>query len=101
ARGGPGCVQAADGIRVFHVTGVQTCALPIWALDDSNGIAESRGSDYFVDILSEFIATGGVRTGVVGGAVSELFDARAMVDFGVEWMERNLGERKQPNLSYP
>src|SRR5690606_40389837 len=23
--------QAEDGIRVFHVTGVQTCALPIWA----------------------------------------------------------------------
>src|SRR5690606_39363621 len=27
-------IQAADGIRDFHVTGVQTCALPIlvWAL---------------------------------------------------------------------
>src|SRR5690606_39858894 len=24
--------QADDGIRVFHVTGVQTCALPIWVL---------------------------------------------------------------------
>src|SRR5690606_40884346 len=23
------CFQAEDGIRVFHVTGVQTCALPI------------------------------------------------------------------------
>src|SRR5690606_41057552 len=23
------CVQAEDGIRDFHVTGVQTCALPI------------------------------------------------------------------------
>src|SRR5436309_7806739 len=23
--------QAEDGIRIFHVTGVQTCALPIWA----------------------------------------------------------------------
>src|SRR5690606_40114253 len=22
-----------DGIRDFHVTGVQTCALPIWSLD--------------------------------------------------------------------
>src|SRR5690606_41133669 len=22
--------QAEDGIRLFHVTGVQTCALPIW-----------------------------------------------------------------------
>src|SRR5690606_40098170 len=24
-------LQAEDGIRVFQVTGVQTCALPIWA----------------------------------------------------------------------
>src|SRR5690606_39492415 len=27
--------QAEDGIRDFHVTGVQTCALPIWAMMDS------------------------------------------------------------------
>src|SRR5690606_39477618 len=26
--------QAEDGIRDFHVTGVQTCALPIYAFDD-------------------------------------------------------------------
>src|SRR5690606_40541748 len=26
--------QAEDGIRDFHVTGVQTCALPIWATAD-------------------------------------------------------------------
>src|SRR5690606_39513504 len=26
--------QAEDGIRDFHVTGVQTCALPIWILVD-------------------------------------------------------------------
>src|SRR5690606_40484184 len=25
--------QAEDGIRDFHVTGVQTCALPIWSTD--------------------------------------------------------------------
>src|SRR5690606_40515891 len=25
------CYQAEDAIRDFHVTGVQTCALPIWA----------------------------------------------------------------------
>src|SRR5690606_39636541 len=24
--------QAEDGIRAFHVTGVQTCALPIWSI---------------------------------------------------------------------
>src|SRR5690606_39736991 len=27
-------VHAEDGIRDFHVTGVQTCALPIWKRDD-------------------------------------------------------------------
>src|SRR5690606_40594737 len=25
------CFHADDGILVFHVTGVQTCALPIWS----------------------------------------------------------------------
>src|SRR5690606_39664407 len=29
-------VQADDGIRDFHVTGVQTCALPIYLLDASD-----------------------------------------------------------------
>src|SRR5690606_11756796 len=32
--------QAEDGIRDFHVTGVQTCALPIWT-----GTAPSSGTD--------------------------------------------------------
>src|SRR5690349_24980393 len=27
--------QAEDGIRVLYVTGVQTCALPIWLGDDA------------------------------------------------------------------
>src|SRR5690606_41044191 len=38
---------AEDGIRDFHVTGVQTCALPIWGgVDDPWGfkpIAHERG----------------------------------------------------------
>src|SRR5436309_1577020 len=29
--------QAEDGIRDFHVTGVQTCALPIWIMDLAAG----------------------------------------------------------------
>src|SRR5690606_40191637 len=32
--------QAEDGIRAFHVTGVQTCALPIWFL--FSGAAEAE-----------------------------------------------------------
>src|SRR5207302_2729604 len=34
--------QAEDGIRAFHVTGVQTCALPIFA-DQSSACSERRG----------------------------------------------------------
>src|SRR5207302_7877563 len=30
-----------DGIRDFHVTGVQTCALPIWLLE-ANGHADNH-----------------------------------------------------------
>src|SRR5690606_41080165 len=36
--------QAEDGIRDFHVTGVQTCALPIWArAAGGGGRAVGRG----------------------------------------------------------
>src|SRR5690606_40234776 len=40
--------QAEDGIRDFHVTGVQTCALPIcrWT-KESTGVF--RESDFFTD----------------------------------------------------
>src|SRR5690606_40996599 len=39
--------QAEDGIRDFHVTGVQTCALPIWragARPQHHGRRPDRGS---------------------------------------------------------
>lgn len=62
----------------------------IHALDDTNGIAEWPGDDYFVDILEGFIATGQVVVSKVGGAVSELFDAGSMVEFATHWMERHL-----------
>src|SRR6266511_5771576 len=41
--------QAEDGIRDFHVTGVQTCALPIWteraASADGREASALMGSD--------------------------------------------------------
>src|SRR6266704_1477224 len=49
---GPFFLQAEDGIRVRNVTGVQTCALPIYAVDASvagtdliHGIAVLRAAD--------------------------------------------------------
>lgn len=57
-------------------------------LDDSNGIVDYPDGDYFVDILTEFLATGQARVGTVGSARSELFDAADMVEFATEWMNR-------------
>src|SRR5690606_40864022 len=36
--------QAEDGIRAFHVTGVQTCALPISGVPSGVGIALIAGT---------------------------------------------------------
>src|SRR5690606_40263445 len=38
--------QAEDGIRDFHVTGVQTCALPIWA----GGVTRNGPGDGFAGL---------------------------------------------------
>src|SRR5207302_3113817 len=35
--------QAEDGIRDFHVTGVQTCALPIYGLGDRSPVNPATG----------------------------------------------------------
>src|SRR5690606_40127665 len=39
--------QAEDGIRDFHVTGVQTCALPIFDEKGLTQIAEITGGRFF------------------------------------------------------
>src|SRR5690606_40178916 len=35
--------QAVDGIRDFHVTGVQTCALPIWHRQAYHDLIDPQG----------------------------------------------------------
>src|SRR5438034_5690526 len=42
--------QAEDGIRDHCVTGVQTCALPIWG---TPALAERRGVDYIIKQLAK------------------------------------------------
>src|SRR5690606_16909650 len=45
------CFQAGVRIRVFHVTGVQTCALPVW-----NGDAEPAAARHgLVELGGEFV----------------------------------------------
>src|SRR5206468_8323549 len=41
---------AEDGIRDLIVTGVQTCALPIWNLPQRMGFADRGRYDLFLDI---------------------------------------------------
>jgi aminoglycoside N3'-acetyltransferase len=69
-------------------------------LDDENGIVDwpspARGplpwpdNDYFAATLKAYLAEGRGERGRVGGAESELLDARDLVGFGARWMTRNL-----------
>lgn len=59
-------------------------------LDDSGGIVDYSGEDYFVEILLSFLETGRAACAEVGNAPSELFAARDMVNFAVDWMNRHL-----------
>ncbi len=63
----------------------------VWieCLDDSKGIVDWQGEDYFGLITKAYLAAGGARQGAVGRAESELIDATAFVAFGGSWMEKN------------
>lgn len=59
-------------------------------LDDEHGIVDFAGDDYFAVLLRAFLAAGHGERGLVGSAPAELLDARALLAFGVEWMEQHL-----------
>jgi aminoglycoside N3'-acetyltransferase len=60
-------------------------------LDDSDGIVDHPGEDYFAVILREYLATGRASTGVVGRATSEIIEAADVVGFAVSWMVEHFG----------
>lgn len=61
-------------------------------LDDEHGIVTTDdGSDYFVDLLDAYLATGAARVGRVGGATAELIEARSFLTFAVPWLEARFG----------
>ena len=62
----------------------------IETLDDSEGIVDYPGGDYFADICLDYIEADRASTGTVGNARTELFDAGDLIEFAVEWMEENL-----------
>ncbi len=59
-------------------------------LDDSDGIVDVPGDDYFVRMLLEYLHRGETPQGIVGGAPSELLDARAFAAFAASWMRVHL-----------
>lgn len=60
-------------------------------LDDSDGIVDLPGEDYFARIWRAFVASGAVREGRVGGAKAEICEAGALVPFATRWLEAHLG----------
>lgn len=79
-------VRSADGVREVVVE----------CLDDSNGIVDHPGEDYFAQLLRAYLAKGRAAEGTVGGAHSELIDAADLVDFAVAWMAANLAGGAAP-----
>jgi len=63
-------------------------------LDDSDGIVDFPGEDYFAVVLTAFLETGAPQRGVVARAASELIDAGELVDFATRWMTDHLGRQK-------
>src|SRR5690606_40663286 len=57
--------QAEDGIRAFHVTGVQTCALPIFNVDVNNRLTLSVSPGSSLEVRGE--------PGVSGSSTVQVF----------------------------
>lgn len=60
------------------------------SLDDTLGIVDWHGEDYFALILREYLDTHEVPRGPVGGAPAELLDARDLVRHAARWMSTHL-----------
>src|SRR5690606_40086980 len=76
--------QAEDGIRVFHVTGVQTCALPILSA------AFPDGGERLVSVHCHFHAHTNVSGARAGGSGRSFRRARRVVTQRSE--ERRVGK---------
>jgi aminoglycoside N3'-acetyltransferase len=82
----------------YVIAGADGAPTHVWidCLDDSEGIVDRQGEDYFTLILKAYLPLGRHREGPVGAARSELLDAADYVEFGARWMEANLGPPAQP-----
>ena len=61
--------------------------------DTTNGIIDWP-DDYFITIMNEFISTNHIEKKQVGNGPSYLFEAKPVLKFGIEWMEKNFNLKK-------
>src|SRR5690606_40364339 len=75
--------QAEDGIRDFHVTGVQTCALPICLITGADTAHDGLVMTYSVEQLRDAVARD----------LESLLNSRSVVDFEApdttHWVRRS------------
>jgi aminoglycoside N3'-acetyltransferase len=71
--------------RVCRINGQRTIRT-ISSLDDSEGIVDWPGEDYFQTILTDYLNAGRGVQGRVGGADSHYLPARDLLVFAVQWM---------------
>jgi aminoglycoside N3'-acetyltransferase len=72
--------------------GTGTRIVRVETLDDSQGIVDTDGPDYFGLLLREYLQLGRAREGTVGNARAELLDAADLVPFASAWMTQHLGD---------
>ena len=51
----------------------------------------AEGGDYFAAIVQDYLASGGGCSGMVGAAQSHLFEAAALHQTALRWIERTFG----------
>ncbi len=59
--------------------------------DTSDPVVQGLADDYFVTIVSEYLATGEGQEGTIGDAPSVLVEAAGIVPFAVGWLEARFG----------
>ncbi|CAD5256134.1 Aminoglycoside N(3)-acetyltransferase III [Bosea sp. 62] len=78
-------------IEVPLVTPTGTQWRMIEEFDTGDPIVAGLEDDYFAGIVTEFLATGQGRQGLIGAAHSVLVEAAAITAFGVAWLESRFG----------
>ncbi|MDN7452828.1 aminoglycoside 3-N-acetyltransferase [Burkholderia cenocepacia] len=78
-------------IEVPFATPTGTQWRMIEEFDTGDPIVAGLAEDYFAGIVTEFLASGQGRQGLIGAAPSVLVDAAAITAFGVTWLEKRFG----------